>query len=104
MDTGHRYQVEASQGPTPLHKGNGGPLDESFETMAKYSIAPSAVLLRWCIQQSAIAITTLRKAERLEENMQTLEFQLEAANMEEISQSHRYRTAHLKEFDENDRT
>ena len=79
-------EIEVFEGVMSLYKGKGGSLDEPLENMAKkYGDAPSAFLFRWCIQRSVIAITTLRKAKRLEENMQILEPQLEAGEMEEIT-------------------
>ena len=101
-------EVEAFKGLTPLHKGKGGPLDQLLDSLAKkYDATPSAILLRWYIQQNVVAITTTRKPERLEEYKQALIFQLEAAEMEEITQiglSHHYRAAQQKKFDVDDRT
>lgn len=101
-------EIEAFKGLTPLHEGRGGPLDKPIEILArKYGVGPSAILLRWYIQQNIIAITTTRKPERLEEYKQALNFQLSTAEMEEITQiglSHHFRAASQKRFDLDDRT
>ena len=40
-------EIEAFKGLTPLHKGKGGPLDQTLENIAnKYGVTPSAILLR----------------------------------------------------------
>lgn len=101
-------KIQASKGLAPLTKGKGGPLDQLLEILEKgYGVAPSAILLRWHVQQNVIAITTTRKPERLEEYKQIQIFQLSTSDMEEIMQiglSHHFRAAQQKEFKLDDRT
>ena len=100
-------EVEAFKGLCPLTKGKGGPLDSILVKMAEqHNVAPSAILLRWHMQQNVIAITTTRKLERLEEYAKATTFVLSAEEIEEITQvgkSHHFRAGYQKRFAPDDR-
>lgn len=100
--------VEAFKGLAPLTKGKGGPLDRPLQDLAaKYNVAPGAILLRWHLQQNIIVITTTRSVERLKEYAKATTFQLDASDMETITQiglSHHFRAAQQKKFTVDDRT
>lgn len=78
-------QVEAFKGLTPLARCPEGSLVGPLERIAKsHNVSESAVMLRWSLQQSIVAITTTRKKERLREYAQALTFKLTKGEMDEI--------------------
>ncbi|KAM3538021.1 hypothetical protein ARSEF1564_009059 [Beauveria bassiana] len=78
-------QVEAFKGLTPLARCPEGSLVGPLERIAKsHNVSESAVMLRWFLQQSIVAITTTRKKERLREYAQALTFKLTKGEMDEI--------------------
>ena len=104
----HGAETEAFRGLAPLTKGKGGLLDQPLAELAtKHAVAPSAVLLRWHMQQNVIAITTTRSSARLHEYKQVVTPRLSAEEMEVITQlglSHHFRAAQQKKFAVDDRT
>ena len=101
-------EIEVFKGLCPLTKGKGGPLDGPLERVAEqHNVAPSAVLLRWHLQQNVVAVTTTRKMKRLEQYAQATTFTLEEEEIEEITRlrlSHHFRAGYRKRFEPDDRT
>ncbi|KAL9106355.1 MAG: hypothetical protein Q9227_008624 [Pyrenula ochraceoflavens] len=99
----------SAYGPlVPLTSAKGGPLDQYLEGLAKkYAVEPAEILLRWCLDQDVIAITTSSKEQRLSDYLRCLTFKLTPRELEEISKigsEKHYRAFWQKNFDENDRT
>ena len=77
----------SAYGPlTPITRAKGGPLDGYLEGLAKkYAVEPAEILLRWCIDQDIIPITTSGKMQRLSDYLRCLAFKLTPKELEEIS-------------------
>ncbi|PVH67765.1 Aldo/keto reductase [Cadophora sp. DSE1049] len=91
---------------TPLTRAKGGPIDELLTSLAeKYKVGPGEILLRWCIDQGFVPITTSSKDERLREYLRALGVKLERGEVEKITslgtQKH-YRAFWTKNFDPED--
>ncbi|QSS54309.1 NADPH-dependent alpha-keto amide reductase [Histoplasma capsulatum var. duboisii H88] len=70
----------------PATTAKGGPLDGILAGLAKkYAVTEVEVLLRWCIDRGAIAITTSSKRSRLMGYICTLQFSLTPAEIGSIS-------------------
>lgn len=63
-----------------------GPADPAYaELAAKYAVSEGEVALRWCLDQDVVAITTSKKAERLQGILKnTLRFTLEGDEVEKL--------------------
>lgn len=99
--------VEAYGPLSPATRAAGGPLDGYLDALAtKYYVSPNEILLRWCIEQNVVPITTSRKEQRLSDYLRTLTFKLTPKEVEEVSkigsQQH-YRGFFKKRFGEDDR-
>ncbi|KAL6802675.1 NADP-dependent oxidoreductase domain-containing protein [Trichoderma sp. SZMC 28013] len=83
----HGIEVSSFKSLAPITVGEGGPLDKLLPSLAeKYGVSESAVLLRWCIGQNIIPITTTSNQSRLKEYSIATEVKLEPADIEKISQ------------------
>lgn len=93
---------------TPVTKAKGGPLDGYLESLAKkYAVNPGEILLRWCVEQEVVAITTSSKEQRLSDMLRIFTFQLTPKEVEEIStkgNQHHFRAFWQHIFDANDRS
>jgi diketogulonate reductase-like aldo/keto reductase len=69
----------------PITKGRPGPCDDIFTELAKkYDVSEEAVVLRWCIDQGVVAITTSSKEERLRDYLGATTFKLTEEEVEKI--------------------
>lgn len=78
----------AAYGPlTAFTKAEPGPLDETYEQLAKkYGVSEAEIALRWCIDQGIIALTTSDKEQRLKSYLKVSEFKLTPKEIETISE------------------
>lgn len=79
--------VTAAYAPlTAVSKAKPGPLDETYNQLAKkYDVTPGEIALRWIIDQGAVAITTTGKKERLTEYQNIRKFKLTTEEVETIT-------------------
>ncbi|KAF7719206.1 Uncharacterized protein PECH_008264 [Penicillium ucsense] len=95
-------------GLTPTTRAAGGPLDELLAGLAKkYAVSAGEILLRWCLDQGVVSITTSSKESRLVSYLRALTFQLtpkEIQNISELGQTHHYRAFWKDKFAEDDRS
>jgi len=99
----------SAYGPlTPITKAKGGPLDGYLESLAKkYAVNPGEILLRWCVDQGVVAITTSSKEQRMSDMLRIFTFELTPKEVEEISETgktHHYRAFWTHIFDANDKS
>jgi diketogulonate reductase-like aldo/keto reductase len=92
----------------PVTKATGGPLDQPLEKLArKYAVEPGEILLRWCIDQGVVPITTSGKEQRMSDYLRVMTFKLTPVEVDEISKlgkEHHYRAFWTHKFEANDRT
>lgn len=92
----------------PVTKATGGPLEQPLEKLArKYAVGPGEILLRWCIDQGVVPITTSGKEQRMSDYLRVMTFKLTPTEVEEISKlgkEHHYRAFWTHKFEANDRT
>ena len=88
-------EVEAYGPLTPLTKVKDGPLDPILEQLAKkYGVNPGEILLRWCLDQDVIPITTSSKEQRMSDSLRVFTFNLTPKEITQISETgnqHHYR-------------
>lgn len=93
---------------TPVTKAKGGPVDGLLESLAKkYAVNPSEILLRWCIDQNVVPITTSSKEQRLSDTLRVFTFNLTPKEVDQISEAgntHHYRGFWNHVFDANDKS
>jgi diketogulonate reductase-like aldo/keto reductase len=99
----------AAYGPlAPVTKATDGPLSRPLEELArKYAVGPGEILLRWCIDQGIVPITTSGKEQRMSDYLRVMTFKLTPMEVEEISRvgkEYHYRAFWANNFDANDRT
>lgn len=99
----------AAFGPlTPVNKAHGGPLDPILESLAKkYAVNPGEILLRWCVDQNVVPITTSNKEQRLSDMLRIFTFKLTPKELEQITEtgnSHHFRAFWKDKFAADDRT
>ncbi|KAF2755612.1 Aldo/keto reductase [Pseudovirgaria hyperparasitica] len=99
----------SAYGPlTPIVKAAGGPVDEALARLAKkYAVSEGEVLLRWCIDQDIIPITTSSKEQRLSDYLRAATFKLnpsEIQSLKEIGENKHFRGFYTNKFEVNDRT
>lgn len=101
-------KLSAYSPQAPITKAPEGPLTPVLEKLAKkYAVNPGEILLRWCIDQNVVAITTSSKEQRMSDMLRTVTFNLTPKELEEISQtgdSFHYRAYFTDVFDKNDRS
>ena len=71
----------------PFAEGLKGMFDEPVlaDIAAKYGKTPAQVILRWNVQQGVIVIPKTVHRERMEENLDIWDFELDAGDMEQIA-------------------
>jgi diketogulonate reductase-like aldo/keto reductase len=93
---------------TPITKAKGGPLDGYLDALAKkYAVNPGEILLRWCIDQNVVAITTSSKEQRMSDMLRVFTFQLTPKEVEEITETgktHHFRAFWTHIFDADDKS
>jgi len=99
----------AAYGPlVPLVKAAGGPLDQPLEKLArKYAVSPGEILLRWCIDQGVVPVTTSSKEQRMSDYLRTMTFKLTPKEVDEISsvgKEKHFRAFWTHKIDANDRS
>ncbi|KAL7957562.1 NADP-dependent oxidoreductase domain-containing protein [Trichoderma compactum] len=89
----HGIEVSSFKSLAPTTVGKGVPLDdplpldELLPSLArKYRVEGSVILLRWCIGQNIVPVTTTSSQARLDEYSMATKVVLEPADIEEISQ------------------
>lgn len=97
----------AAYGPLiPITKAAPGPIDEYLASLAKkYAVNPPEILLRWCIDQDVVPVTTSSKEQRMSDYLRCCTFKLTPKELEEIKalgEQKRFRQFWRKKFDEND--
>lgn len=92
---------------TPVTRAKGGPLDGYLAALAKkYYVNEAEILLRYCIDQDIVAVTTSGKEQRLSDYLRSVTFKLTPKEVEEIStigNEKHYRAFWTDRFDANDR-
>jgi diketogulonate reductase-like aldo/keto reductase len=78
----------AAYGPlTAATKAKPGPLDQTYEQLAKkYGVSEAEIAIRWCIDQGIVALTTSDKEQRLRQYLKISEFKLTPKEIETISE------------------
>ena len=101
-------KLSAYSPQVPITKASEGPLTPILEKLAKkYAVNPGEILLRWCLDQNVVAITTSSKEQRMSDMLRTVTFKLTPKELEEISEtgnSFHHRAYWTDKFDKNDRT
>ena len=97
----------AAYGPlTPATKAKPGPCDALLAALArKYYVSEGEILLRWCIDQGVVAITTSGKEMRLTDYLRATTFSLTPREVEELAKAGRekhFRGFWQAKFDEDD--
>lgn len=93
----HHIAISAYGPLTPVTKAKAGPLTDYLERLAKkYFVSPSEILLRWCMDQDIVPITTTSKEQRMSDYLRVLTFKLTPKEVEEISNMGR--TYHYRAF------
>lgn len=77
----------SAYGPlTPATRAKDGPLTDYLEKLAKkYLVSPNEILLRWCMDQDVVVITTTSKEQRMSDYLRALTFKLTPGEIDEIS-------------------
>jgi diketogulonate reductase-like aldo/keto reductase len=66
-------------------KGEGGPAEEILNGLAKkYAVNPAEILLRYCIDQDIVPITTSGKEQRLSDYLRAMTFKLTPAEIKQV--------------------
>ena len=101
-------KVSAYSPLIPITKAKGGPLDPYLEKLAKkYAVNPGEILLRWCVDQNVVPVTTSSKEQRLSDMLRIFAFSLTAKEVEEIKEignSRHFRGYWTDKFGKDDRS
>jgi diketogulonate reductase-like aldo/keto reductase len=82
----HGIALSAYGPHTPVTKAPGGPVDDVLAKLSKkYAVNPGEILLRWCIDQDIVAITTSSKEQRLSDYLRAMTFKLNPAEIKMVS-------------------
>lgn len=101
--------VTSAFGPlSSITKAAPGPTDEVVERLSgKYGVSKEAILLRWCVDQGIVAITTTSKESRLRDYQEITKFKLSEGEVAEIGAEGKKKHARFNNFghewDPNDR-
>ncbi|KAK5108179.1 hypothetical protein LTR62_008710 [Meristemomyces frigidus] len=80
--------TEAYAPLTPVTKAAGGPVDDVLAKCSKkYAVGPGEILLRWCIDQDIIPITTSGKEQRLSDYLRAMTFKLTPKEIQDINEA-----------------
>ncbi|KAK4580404.1 hypothetical protein LTR86_000607 [Recurvomyces mirabilis] len=84
----HNIATEAYASLTPVTKASGGPIDDILAALSKkYAVGPSEILLRWCIDQDVVPITTSGKEQRLSDYLRAMTFKLTPKEIQQINEA-----------------
>jgi len=98
----------SAYGPqTPVTKCPGGPVDAVLAKLTKkYAVNAGEILLRWCIEQDVVAVTTSSKEQRLSDYLRAMTFKLTPAEVKMINEAgseKHFRAFWTHKFAEDDR-
>ena len=101
--------VTEAYGPlVPITKAKGGPLDGYLEALAKkHAVDPGEILLRWCIDQGVVPVTTSSNEQRMSDYLRAMTFKLTPKEIEEVSSigsRYHFRAFWKHKFDPQDRS
>ena len=99
----------AAYGPLiPITKAAPGPIDEYLAGLAKkYAVNGTEILLRWCIDQDVVPITTSGKEQRLSDYLRVAKFKLTPKEIEtlgELGEKKHFRAFWTQKFNKDDRS
>ena len=99
----------AAYGPQqPVTKAKGGPIDDLLARLAKkYFVNEGEILLRWCLDQGVVAVTTSSKEQRMSDYLRSAAFNLTPKEVSDISEAgaqKHFRGFWQAKFDANDRS
>lgn len=99
----------SAYGPlTPATRAKDGPLTDYLDRLArKYYVSPGEILLRWCMDQEIVTITTTSKEQRMSDYLRALTFKLTPKEVGEISgigRTFHHRAFWNHKFDKEDRS
>ena len=81
----HNIATAAYGSLVPVTKAAPGPIDAYLDALAKkYAVNPPEILLRWCIDQDIIPVTTSSKEQRLSDYLRCCTFKLTPKEVKEI--------------------
>ncbi|KKY13454.1 putative ketoreductase [Phaeomoniella chlamydospora] len=93
--------------PATRAKGKSEDFDKYLDILAKkYYVSPGEILLRWCIDQDVIPITTTSKEIRMSDYLRALTFKLTLRELDEIAEQGKkvhYRAFWRAKFAEDDK-
>lgn len=83
----HNISIAAYGPLTSITRGSPGPLDETYKTLVeKYSVGEGEFLLRWCLGQGVVPITTSGREDRLNNYLRAFDFKLTLNEVQEIAE------------------
>ena len=104
----HNIATAAYAPLTPVTKASPGPCDEFLASLAKkYAVNEGEILLRFCIDQDIVAITTSSKEQRLSDMLRCTLFKLTPAEIKkiiELGEQKHFRGFWTHKYDANDRS
>ena len=93
--------------PATRAKGKSPEFDAYLDELAKkYYVSPGEILLRWCIDQDVVPITTTAKDIRMSDYLRAVTFKLtpkELGRISELGKAIHHRAFWEAKFDENDK-
>ncbi|CAG8982383.1 hypothetical protein HYALB_00007505 [Hymenoscyphus albidus] len=93
---------------TAVVRAKPGPLDETYEILAKkYGVTPGEIALRWVIDQGIVVLTTSQSEDRLKAYQKVASFKLTPKEIEDIKvlgQQKHYRGFWKNRFADDDRS
>lgn len=104
----HHIATTAYAPLIPITKAAPGPVDGLLASLSKkYAVHEPEILLRWCIDQDIMPVTTTGKEQRLSDYLRAATFKLTPKEIEEIGklgEQKRYRGFWLGRFEKDDWT
>ena len=71
----------------PITKAPNGPVDNYIETLAgRYGVTPAEILLRWCIDQRVVVVTTSSQFDRMRDYRRCCTFSLAPTEVHQIGE------------------
>lgn len=72
---------------SPVTKAAPGPIDDYLNALCKkYAVNPAEIMLRWCVDQDVVAITTSGKEQRLSDYLRAMTFKLTPKEIQELNE------------------
>ncbi|GAB7340676.1 hypothetical protein MBLNU457_7067t1 [Dothideomycetes sp. NU457] len=83
----HGIATAAYSPLAPITKAAPGPIDGYVAALAKkYAVSEAEILLRWCVDQDVVAITTSGKEQRLSDYLRAMTFKLSPREIKELNE------------------